>query len=144
MISILNWFDKVFNFSIHIKNDFLKWHRNQNSFEISSFLQLNGRLTTCMQREYFCCGLPFPIWYLIQIVMFFLSFFLLRFVRRTSHRWLLNSIFSLNFSGMIRNDNTSRIFFLRFFNFFFGHSFSVPKKSFLKWYILKHSNFLGW
>lgn len=78
-----------------------------------------------------------------MILMFFLSFFLLRFVRRTSHRRLLNSIFSLNFSGMIRNDNTSRIFFLRFFNFFFGHSFSVPKKSFLKWYILKHSNFLG-
>lgn len=133
MISILNWFDKVF----------LKWHRNQNSFEISSFLQLNGRLTTCMQREYFCCGLPFPIWYLIQIVMFFLSFFLLRFVRRTSHRWLLNSIFSLNFSGMIRNDNTSRIFFLRFFNFFFRSFVFCPKKIFFKMVYTQTFKFFG-
>lgn len=78
-----------------------------------------------------------------NVLSFFLPFFLLRFVRRTSHRWLLNSIFSLNFSGMIRNDNTSRIFFLRFFNFFRSFVF-CPKKIFFKMvYILKHSNFLG-
>lgn len=138
MISILNWFDKVFNFSIHI-----------NLFKLTSESKfIRNIIFSSIERKtyYLYATRIFLLWSSVSnmILMFFLSFFLLRFVRRTSHRRLLNSIFSLNFSGMIRNDNTSRNFFLRFFNFFFGHSFSVPKKSFLKWYILKHSNFLGW